>query len=106
MTISTGRAVRTSNSVSIRGYARETDLSVTSSATQTAALTEGSYDIYNSSTTLVVYVKIFPTANDVTTSTGYPIPPNTTINFDVFTNDKIGAIAASGTTAVLIHRVG
>lgn len=78
-------------------------LSISGSAAQTSAFTEaGYYDIWAD---VDVYVKIAPTANDVTTSTGYLITANTVVpNFMILKDDKIGAIAG-GAGTLRYHKV-
>lgn len=81
--------------IDLEGRARITDLSVSAVAAQTAALPEGIYDVW---CTVDVYLKIDPTANDVTTATGYLLRANTTIPILVRLNSKIGAIAGGAGT--------
>lgn len=91
----------TTDVISISGFARGTDLSVSGTAAQTAALTEGFYDVWS---TVDTYIKTATTANDVTTSTGYLLRAGNTITISVSDGEKIGAI--SGVTGTLsFHQV-
>ena len=78
-------------------------LSVSGSAAQTSAFTEdGYYDLWSDVDT---WIKIAPTASDVTSGNGYLIRANTTYpNFMVLVGDKIGAIAG-GAGTLRFHKV-
>lgn len=72
-------------------------LSVSASAAQTSAFSEpGYYDIWCD---VAAFIKIGPVANDVTTSSGYPVFVNEILpNVMIMAGDKIGAISTvSGT---------
>ncbi len=81
----------------------QAQLSVSGTAAQTSAITDGGgmYDVWAD---IDVYVKVAPTANDVTTSTGYLIRANNTVPVLVGDGDRIGAIA-SGSGTLRYHRV-
>ena len=78
-------------------------LSISGTAAQTSAFVEdGYYDIWSD---VDAYIKIAPTANDVTTGSGYPVFANTIVpNVMVLVGDKIGAIAGSAGT-LRFHKV-
>jgi len=93
--------VFTENVVNIQNRNRETDLSVSAVASQTAALAAG---IYHVTSTVDCYIKVSTTANDVTTNTGYLLLAYNTVPFRIPDRHKIGAISAvSGT--IYIHQV-
>lgn len=80
----------------------QSQLSVSGVAAQTPVLTEaGMYDVWSD---VDVYLKVGPTANDVTTSTGYLLRANTTIPIKADDGDKIGAIAG-GAGTLCFHKV-
>ncbi|TXH47453.1 MAG: hypothetical protein E6Q97_27080 [Desulfurellales bacterium] len=78
-------------------------LSISGTAAQTSAFTEAGYfDLWCD---VDAYVKVAPTADNVTTSTGYLIRANTTYpNIMVLVGDKIGAIAG-GAGTLRYHKV-
>ncbi len=78
-------------------------LSVSGSAAQTSAFTEdGYYDLWSDVDT---WIKIAPTASDVTSGNGYLIRANTTYpNVMVLVGDKVGAIAG-GAGTLSYHKV-
>jgi hypothetical protein len=84
----------------LEGYAAVT-LAVSAAAAQTAALAEGVYDVW---CTVDVFLKVAPTANDVTVANGYLLRLNSTVRFSVRPNSKIGAIAA-GAGTLSFHKV-
>lgn len=93
---------------SIRIYENSrVDLAVSSIAAQTAVLIEGVYDLMSD---VDVYIKVAPTADNVTVAAGanagYPLKANNGVPFDVRKGDKIGAVTATGTGTLTIHRVG
>lgn len=92
--------VFTENTVRIADKARETDVSISTSAAQSAALAEG---VYHITATVDSYIKIATTANDVTTSTGYLLLAYNTVAFEVPNNYKVGVISA-GTGTLTIHK--
>lgn len=95
--LSHGQLVK--DAIDIEGNPQAT-LSLTSSAAQTAALAEGVYHVWADA---VSYIKVDPTANDVTTSTGYIIRANATpVPVIVRAGSKIGGI--TGTTATLSYQ--
>jgi hypothetical protein len=77
-------------------------LSISASAAQTAALSEGLYDVW---TTTDCCVKVATTANDVTTSTGYIIYAGAIITLVVPDQYKIGAITSSASGTFSAHKV-
>ncbi len=89
------------DALDIEGFAAA-QLVTSSSAAQTAALAEGEYELWSSQDT---YIKVAPTANDVTTTTGYLLRSNNTISVAIRAGSKIGAIAA-GAGTLSYHRVG
>ena len=78
-------------------------LSISAVAAQTSAFTEaGYYDVWCD---VDAFIKIAPTANDVTSGTGYPVFANTIVpNVMVLIGDKIGAIAG-GAGTLRYHKV-
>lgn len=78
-------------------------LSISTSAAQTSAFAEAGYfDIWSD---VDAFIKINPTADNVTTSTGYPVFANTIVpNVMVLVGDKIGAIAG-GAGTLRYHKV-
>ncbi len=78
-------------------------LSISAVAAQTSAFTEAGYfDLWSD---VDVYIKVAPTADNVTTLTGYLIRANTTYpNIVVLVGDKIGAIAG-GSGTLSYHKV-
>ncbi len=95
------RTEQMTETLNIRGYARGTDLSISAVAAQTAALTEGFYDVWS---TVDCYIKVETTANDVTTATGYLLRTGTTVTVAVPGGCKLGAIAG-GAGTLSYHRV-
>jgi hypothetical protein len=93
--------VITEASVNISDRARETDVSISTVAAQSAALAEG---IYHITSTVDCFIKIATTANDVTTSTGYLLLAYNTVAFRVPDQYKVGVIAAT-TGTLYIHKV-
>ena len=81
----------------------QAQLSISGAAAQTSAFTENGYfDIWSD---VDAYIKVAPTADDVTTSTGYLIRANITYpNLVVLVGDKIGAIAG-GAGTLSFHKV-
>lgn len=88
------------DAVDLEGYA-QASTSVSAIAAQTAALAEGIYDVWCD---VDVYLKVAPTANDVTTSTGYLLRANNTVSVLIRKNSKIGAIAG-GAGTLRYHKV-
>lgn len=86
--------------------ASRVDLSVSATAAQTETLPNGIYDIWCD---VDVWLKIAPTANDVTSAAGvnagYLLKANNAVPFDVRAGDKIGAVAG-GAGTLSYHRVG
>lgn len=78
-------------------------LAVSTTVAQTDVLAEGIYDLWAD---IDCYIKIAPTANDVTTNNGYLLRANNTVAFDVRSAERIGGIVASGTGTLSFHRVG
>lgn len=81
----------------------QAQLSISGTAAQTSAFSENGYfDVWSD---VDAYIKVNPTADNVTTSTGYLIRANTTYpNVMVLVGDKIGAIAGSAGT-LRYHKV-
>ena len=90
----------------IAGFARETDLSISAVAAQTAALGAtypqgGAYDIL---ATTDCFIKVATTANDVTTTTGYPLLSGNVVTVFVPSGYKIGAITSAAAGTLYVHR--
>lgn len=100
--------MRVTDSVRIQGSSR-TDLAISTSAAQTAVLTEGIYDLWSD---VDCWIKVASTASDVTVAAGanagYKLLANNCVSFDLRHTGgsiKIGAVAgATGTLS--IHKVG
>lgn len=95
--------------VDIVGFARETDLSISTTGAQTAAIgtalvTGGIFDLLSDVACFIKIVDVGGTASDVTAATGYPLLANTVVPFFVPAGGKIGAITASGSGTLKIHR--
>lgn len=89
----------------IDGYEQETSLSATTTAAVSTAIDSGVYQI---STDVTCYLKIAATAalaDDVTTSTGFPLYAGNALDFRMPQGYYLGAITATGTATVRIHRV-
>lgn len=86
----------------LEGNAQITPISVSSTGAQSAALTEGIYDVWCD---VDVYLKVGDTASDVTTSTGYLLVAGNVVPLIVRDQKKIGGILASGTGTLRAHRV-
>ena len=89
----------------IDGYEQETSLSATTTAAVSTAIDSGVYQI---STDVTCYLKIAATAalaDDVTTSTGFPLSAGNALDFRMPQGYYLGAITATGTATVRIHRV-
>jgi hypothetical protein len=86
----------------LQGNSQST-LSISGTAAQTSAFVEdGYYDIWSD---VDAFIKIAPTASDVTTGNGYPVFANTIVpNVMVLVGDKIGAIAG-GAGTLRYHKV-
>jgi hypothetical protein len=87
--------------IDIEGYSAATVSSATTAA-QSGVLNEGVYDLWCTADT---YVKVAPTANDVTSGTGYLLRANNTVPFIVRTNSRIGCIMSTATGTLSYHRV-
>lgn len=89
----------------IAGCARETDVTISTSAATTAALgaTYPSGGVYDVLSTVDCYIKVALDATDVTTTTGYPLLAGNVVTVFVPAGYEIGVIAASGGT-LYVHR--
>lgn len=90
------------NALDLEGNAAAT-LALSTSAAQTAALGEGAYEVWCDAD---CFLKVAPTANDVTTSNGFLLKANTPRTLMVRGNSKIGGIVSTGTPTLRYHRVG
>lgn len=73
-------------------------------AAQSSALAEGVYDVWCDQD---CYIKIAPTANDVTTSSGYLVLKNLSpLPFVVRANSKIGAIKKTSAGNLYFQQIG
>ena len=78
-------------------------LSVSGTAAQTSAFTDGGY--YDLWCDVDVYIKVGETANDVTTSSGYLVRSGATVpNVLIKKNNKLGGISTSSGT-LRFHKV-
>lgn len=89
------------DAIDLFGNAQGT-VSLSTTGAQSAALAEGLYDVWCADD---VYIKIDPTASDVTTSTGYLLRAGNTIPLIVRQSHKIGGVLASGTSTLCYHKV-
>lgn len=98
--------MRVTDAIRIYGGNRQ-DLAVSATAAQTDVLPAGVYDLMSD---VDIYIKVNPTADNVTVAVGanagYQLKANSGVPFDVRSGDKIGAVTASGTGTLQIHRVG
>ncbi len=78
-------------------------LSISSTAAQTGAFAEsGYYDVWSD---VEAFIKVDPTADNVTTASGYPVFANAVLpNVMILKGDKLGAIAGSPGT-LRFHKV-
>lgn len=81
----------------------QANFAVSAVAAQGSALAEGLYDVISD---VACYIKVGPTANDVTVALGYPLLANNVVTVYVRANSKIGAITASGSGTIRYHKVG
>lgn len=88
--------------IDIEGQAPGT-VAFTGTAAQSAALEEGLYDVYVDQN---CYVKIAPTADDVTTVTGYLHLAGEVLTYLVRPASKIGAIRQSADGTLRYQKVG
>lgn len=89
------------NPIFLEGNSQQS-FAISSSAAQSAALHEGLYDVWS---TIDCYIKVEETATDVTTSTGYILFAYNVVTLGIDESRKIGAITASGTGTLQIHKV-
>lgn len=99
--------MRITDSIRIYGHSR-VDLAISTTAAHTAVFAQGVYDLKSD---VDAWVKVDPTADNVTVAAGanagYPLLANNGVPFDVRDGDKIGAVTTGTTTGTLtIHRVG
>lgn len=92
----------TTEMLSITGFARGTDLSISSTGAHTAVLDQGAYDIWCSTD---CYIKTAATANDVTTSSGYLLRSGNTITIAIDSGHKLGGITTAASGTLSYHRV-
>lgn len=79
-----------------------TSLATSTTVAKTAALAEGIYAVRPSVDT---YFRVGPDPSALTTANGYLVPANTTQPILVRDQSKIGAILASATGTVVIHKI-
>lgn len=90
--------------VDLKGHAQGTVLSITGTAAQTAAFSlDGIYDVWS---TVDCWLKVDPTANDVTALTGYLLRANQTVAVMIRALDKLGAITGGGSGSLSFHKIG
>lgn len=79
-------------------------LALSTTADDTAALAEGTYDVWCDAE---CFLSVAPTdATGVTTANGYILQANTVITLYVRQDHKIGGIVASGTATLSYHKIG
>ncbi len=83
----------------------QAQLTVLPSATQTSiALPMGRYDLISD---VDCFIKLASTANNVTTSTGYPILANNMVSFVCRGSSRLGAISNNSLSGTIIyHKIG
>lgn len=82
---------------------QQDSFSVSSTGAQSPALSNaGVYDVLCD---VDCFIKVGPTANDVTTSTGYPIFAGNVVPVYVNANGKIGAITSGASGTLKYHKV-
>lgn len=82
----------------------QSGVAYTNTAAQSSALADGVYDIWSDQD---CYIKIGPTADDVTTGSGYLLRKDLTMTVFVRKNSKLGAIRAGASNGTLFfHKVG
>lgn len=92
---------RVTDAVDIENNAQG-QVAYTAAANQSAALPEGIYDVWSD---VNCYIKVAPTANDVTIATGYLLLAGNVVPILVRQNSKIGAVGA-GAGTLSYHKVG
>lgn len=88
-------------SAHIHGFS-QASLSISAVGTQSDLLLAGDYDVWADTE---CYVKVGPTASDVTTSTGYVIYAGNVVTLSVPVNCRIGAITSAASGTLKYHRV-
>lgn len=79
-------------------------LAISATGAQTAELDDGIYAVWCDDAR--VYIKVGPTASDVTTLTGDPVFRGNKEEYVVREGHRIGAVLASGTSTLFFHQVG
>lgn len=87
--------------IDIEGSTQGTVTSATT-ATQSAALVEGVYDVWSTQDT---FIKVGTTANDVTATSGYLVRSGNTLPVLVRGGSKIGAIMSASVGVLSYHKV-
>jgi len=95
-------AAFTSDVIDIEGET-QSNMAFSSTATQSAALTEGVYDVWCDQD---VYLEVGTAAASVTSSTGYLVRANKTVPVAIRTGSKIGAVRSSASGTLSWHKVG
>lgn len=83
--------------------ASQINFAVSTSAAQSAAVETGG--IYDVTSTVDCFIKTALVANDVAVGTGYPLTANNTVPLRLDLGMKLGAITASGSGTLRMHRV-
>ena len=99
--LQTGRSF-VADTIDIEGETQAT-LAFSSTATQTAALTEGVYDLWTDQT---VYIEVGTAAAAVTSSNGYIIYSGNVISARIRKDSKIGAVRSATSGTLSYHKVG
>lgn len=102
MTNAVRNAARNSLGSRIEGYA-QASVALSTTAAQSAALTEGVYEVWCASD---FYLKNALDASDVLTTTGLLVKANIIKPIIVREGTKLGAILAASTATMFYHRVG
>ena len=92
---------RIDDALRIKGSTQQT-VTLGTTAAQSAVQTEG---IYAVDSDVACFIKVHPTADDVTTATGFPLYANNQLKFWFDAGDKLGGVVASGSGTLRFHKV-
>ena len=93
------------NDVFIDGYSQVTKVTATSTAAVSGAIDAGTYQVSTDVTAFLKLHAVSATAGGVTVETGFPLYAGNALDFKIPQGYYLGAITASGTATVRIHRV-
>jgi len=86
----------------LEGNAQITPVSLSTTGADSAALSEGIYDVWCD---VNCYIKVGDTPNDVTTSTGYLLVAGNVVPLIIRQGKKLGGVVSTGTGTLSAHRV-